>query len=107
LVLRPTLTLPRNFAETGAASEIAILLKEYDLGIVGSNQLDLTPFQKQVLLAHEQKKAEEQQERIEGAKGGSGGHIPNSRASSSGPTIKETIRYKNENEADHDWEVVE
>jgi hypothetical protein len=85
----------KNFVDKGGASEIALLEKEYGKGIVGDNQLEMTRFQKQVLLLEEDRKNKK-------AKQNQGVNSTNPsgtlNAQTNGPGYSETVTYKNENE---------
>lgn len=96
--------MQKNFVETGAAAEVAILLQEYDFGIQGHDQLSLTPFQKQVLLKYEEKKAQKKREQMPDTPGS--GRTKNA-ASSSDNKIVNTTRYVNEGENNSEWEVID
>lgn len=54
------------------AAEVVTLEKEYGYGISGDSQLDLTPFQKQVLLKEHKRQQEEAQEQRRGNQSPSG-----------------------------------
>lgn len=81
------------FVETGAASSIFSLADEIGAGFVGSdNQLELTPFQRQVFEAQKELEAKEQQERMPDEAGG--GRTPNSaHGGGGGRSQKETTRF--------------
>lgn len=75
------------------------------MGVVGSDsQLTLTPFQRQIIEAEENRRAEEQQQQMDAARAGEGGgqRPRNARASTGGTgetnTQSETVRYINTNE---------
>ena len=100
---------PNPFAETGAASSIIALQDDLGLDFVGNDQLDITPFQRQMFEAEKAREAEAQEEKMEQARsGGDAGRTPNSMnnqsppGGSSGLSQSETIRYVNENEGDEE-----
>lgn len=98
-----TLRTQNPFVETGAANSIFALADELGAGFVGSDsQLKLTPFQKQVFNSYKVAQQEEQEARMEDAKGGgsSSSRPRNPRASSSGDdhSMSETVRYKSNND---------
>ena len=90
------------FVDEGLASEISVLEKEYGKGIVGDDQLEMTRFQKQVLLREEQRQSEQAKQNS----GGSGHGTLNAKHSRG---RSETTRYKNENkmEAENQVEFVD
>lgn len=104
----------KPFAETGAASSFKNRIENHSGGITdlpGVDHIgDLTPFQKQVLDAAEQKEAEEQKRKREEARQqhGRGGRSRNARSGSGdspGSTVEqeETVRYINKQEnPDHE-----
>jgi sRNA-binding protein len=101
------LNRPNPFAETGAASSILALKEDIQLDFVGESQLDITPFQRQMIEAEKARQAEqkkEQQEKARNAGGGGGGRTPNSMNSQSpagsSHSNSETVRYINENDGD-------
>ena len=101
----------RNFAETGAASSVLALKEDLGLDFVGNDQLEITPFQRQVFEAEKSRQTREKEKKMEearnGAGGAGGGRTPNSlnnqsppgagAGNSSGQT--ETIRYVNEGDS--------
>jgi hypothetical protein len=105
------LTRRNHFAETGAASSFKQQIEEHSCGYTDLPGVDhlgqITPFQRQVIDAANEKEAEEQERRQEEArKGNSGGRPRNSRAQGSegsDMSQEETVRYVNKQEnPDHD-----
>ncbi len=87
----------------GAASSIIGLQTEMGIGIVGEDQTEITPFQRQVFEAEEARKARKKEEKMNEAQGG-GGRKRNSAAGAGSPTSSrsETVRYESSGEKDDD-----
>jgi hypothetical protein len=98
-IFRLTPTPQKIFVDKGFASEIAVLEKEYGKGVVGDNQLEMTAFQKQVLLLEESRQADEAREGTGNNSPGPAGTL-NANHPSQGPSRSETIRYKNSGESE-------
>ncbi|UBF21387.1 tail assembly chaperone [Halorubrum virus HRTV-21] len=94
----------RSFADSGAASVIFGLKSEIGAGFVGSDdQLELTPFQRQVFEAEKVREHREQEKKMEAAQNGNmggGGRTPNAAHPNVGGhgrrSRSETVRYVND-----------
>jgi len=86
------------FAETGAASSIVGLQTEMGIGIIGDDQTQITPFQRQVFEAEKAREAREKEKAREEAQNGgsSGGRRKN------GMSREETVRYESQGEREDD-----
>lgn len=72
---------------------------EMGIGIIGEDQTQIIPFQRQVFEAEKAREARAKEEKMQEAKGGSGGRRKNSMSGSSGGATgsrSETVRYESE-----------
>jgi hypothetical protein len=94
-IFRLTPTPQKIFVDKGFASEIAVLEKEYGKGVVGDTQLEMTAFQKQVLVLEESRQAEEAREGNGNNTPGPAGQLNARHPTQQGESRVERIQYKN------------
>lgn len=78
---------------------------EMGIGIIGEDQTQITPFQRQVFEAEQARKAKAKEERMEEARGGDvGAGRQKNQMAGSGNTASssETVRYESEGKVDDD-----
>lgn len=105
----PTTTkTQKNFVDSGLAAEVVLLEKEFGYGITGEDQMDLTPYQKSVLMLEHQRQEEEKQKQSKGGAGGSPQGALNARhPDSEGYTEEHSYTNANEFETENQVEFVD
>lgn len=80
---------------------------EMGIGIIGDDQTEITPFQRQVFEAEKAREARAKEEKMNETKGGGAGGRPRNSAGGATESRSETVRYESNGEREDDDDVLE